>query len=122
MDGKTKHTLSRITRNIPKHLHDITRVEIDTSEEEAAKILLKQGNLPKEQREQIARLIEKGAFRREEVVVDEQKVKELDAYHEREIAKAKRAGMLSNPSDDPFWKKRQAKIKQKEHENTSHSK
>lgn len=112
MDPKTKATLGRITRNIPRRLQNVTRIEVDTSEEEIAKAALRSNKISKEKKRDIARLLEKGAFRREEVVVDEDKVAELDRYHTAEIAKAKRSGMLADPNKDPFWVKRQAKIRE----------
>lgn len=114
MDPRTKATLGRITRNIPRRLQVVTRVEVDTSEEELARAALRSKKISPEAKNEIARMLEKGAFRREEVVIDEKKVAELDRYHTQEIAKAKAAGMLADPKDDPFWKKRQAMIREKQ--------
>lgn len=111
MEKRTKAVLSRISRNIPSHLHDVTRVEVDTSEEELAKMALKGKDLTKAQRARLEKMIAAGSFRRSETVVDEKKVAELDAYHTREIAKARKSGALADPKDDPWWRARQARIK-----------
>lgn len=111
MDLKTKATLGRITRHIPNRLLDLTRLEIDTSEEDLAKAALKLPGLSVKKKREIAKLLEQGAFRREEIIIDEKKVAELDRYHTREVKKAQRAGLLTDPKMDPFWKKRMEKIK-----------
>ena len=114
MDAKTRATLGRITRNIPAHLRsDLTKEVVDTSEEEVAQAALQSRHISPEKKRKIAEMLEKGAFRRVEKVIDEAKVAELDRYHEREIAKARSAGMLADPAKDPWWQKRMARIRKK---------
>jgi hypothetical protein len=112
MDQQTRHTLGRITRNIPAHLaRNTTKTIVDTSEEEAARALLKDRRLGKADKERISRLIAKGAFRREEVVINDDVVKKIDAYHTREIEKARKAGKLGDPSKDKFIQERAARMR-----------
>lgn len=114
MDARTRHTLGKITAGIPARLHrSLTKTVVDTSEEEKVKAMLKDksGRLSPQVRAYLTGLMRKGAFRSSEVVVDEKTVRELDRYHEREIAKARRSGALKDPKDDPWLKKRMARIK-----------
>lgn len=107
MDRETKHTLDRISSKIPSRLaKNTSKVEWDLTEEEKARAALNSPDISKAKKERIARLLDKGAFRRKQEVVNEKVVKELDEFHTREIAKARAAGRLKDPMTDPFYAKR----------------
>lgn len=110
MDKQTEETLKRIGRNVPAHLaRNITHKEIDTSEEDVARQAMKK--LDRAGKDKVKRLIDSGAFRREEVVVNEQVAQQLDQYHTREVQAAKRAGKLADPNDDKWVQEREKRMK-----------
>lgn len=107
MDKETQNILNRISSKIPRRLaRNISKMEIDTSEEEHARYALKSPDISKAKKEKLARLLDKGSFRRTKEVVDEEKIKELDAYHTKEIARARASGRLKDPMTDPFYRNR----------------
>jgi len=111
MDKETKTILNRITGKIPARLaRNITKVEYDTTQEEKAIVALNSKHISKDKKARLSRLLDKGAFRRRQEVLDEDKIKELDKYHTREIAKAKREGRLKDPMTDPFYRARMKRL------------
>lgn len=103
MDKKDKHILDKITGGIPARLaRNLMREEIDTSEEDLARAALRSKDIPESKRRKVAEMLEKGAFRRSETVINEKTVAELDKYHERAIAKARAQGLLKDPAKDPW--------------------
>jgi len=111
MDKRTQHQLNKISARIPARLrNNLTKKVVDDSEEKMIRQFLKRKDLPPKRREYLQKLLDKGAFRREDVVVDEEVAAEIDRYHVREIAKANKKGLLAKPSEDPFWRARQKQI------------
>lgn len=111
MDRKTEATLERINQGIPRHLREnTTRLEVDRSEEELAEKVLAERNIDPEKKKHVKQLLDAGKFRRSEEVVDEKTVREIDKYHEREIAKARRQGALKSPMEDKFYRERMQRL------------
>lgn len=114
MDKKTTYELRKITRGIPAKLSkNVITTVVDKSEEELVKNTLKRGNLNKEQHYRLSNLLASGAFRREEQIINEKSVKELDEYHKTKINEASREGKLADPSKDPFVRERLARLEKK---------
>lgn len=89
---------------------NLTRVESDTTEEEVARMALKDPSISKQHKRKLAKLIERGSFLRQETVVDEKVVKEIEDFHTREIARARKAGKLSDPMTDKFYRERMQRL------------
>jgi len=107
LDRKTQATLKSITRHIPPHLAlNLTREEVDTSQEDAAKEALKSVDIPLSTRRHIKRMLDAGKFRTSETVVDETVVAQIDDYHTRAIQQAISSGRLPDPKKDPFIRER----------------
>lgn len=114
MDKKTQQELNRITRSIPKELiKNLSKRVVDTSEEDYARQQLKRGDIPPAVKNKISAMIDRGAFRREEDVVNEKVVKELDKYHQERINSARRAGKLGDPTSDRFVRERMERMKKR---------
>lgn len=112
MDEKTQRELQRITANIPPALaQNVTKVVVDTSEEDVAREALKQKGLSKEARREIAAGLARGAFRSEEIVEDEKVIREIDRYHTEKIKAAIRDGKLADPRKDKFIKEREYRLR-----------
>lgn len=110
MDRNTRQELNRISGRIPAHLMNVTKLEIDVSEEDLARAALKNKNISKAKREHIARLLDKGKFRRVETVTNEEVVAELDKFHTNQIARARKEGRLPDPMTDPFYRRRMERL------------
>lgn len=116
MDKQTKHELDKITSRIPRRLVDnLTKVVVDTSGEDMAKVAIADKHVHPQTKKRLARLLAKGAFRSEETVIDENVTNQIDDYHRKAIARARRAGRLKDPNDDPYVRARNRKIR--EHQN-----
>lgn len=111
MDKQTQATLREITRNIPAELTNVTKEVVDKEEEDRVLALIRDPRLPAASKRRLQRLVNKGAFRTEETVVDEEKVKKLDEYHTNAIKKAQEAGRLADPNEDKFNKERQWRVR-----------
>lgn len=112
MDSQTQRELQRITQNTPKHLGEkLMRKEVDTRGEEFAKAALKSKTINPEMKKTVRKLLDIGAFKLEEEVVDEDVVKQLEDYNEREILKSKESGKLADPKKDRFYKQRMRDIR-----------
>lgn len=112
MDAKTRKELGRITANVPEKLAaNITREEVDVSEEEILVDYLKNGNPSPQARRMIEKGIRDGKFRSSETVENEKTVKELDRYYTWAIRKSMRKGLLTDPSKDGFVRDRLAKMR-----------
>lgn len=107
MDKRTQATLSEITRNIPAGLSDVMREVVDTEEEDRVLAMIKDPHMDVSSKNRLKRLVEKGAFRQTDTVVDDEKLKKLDEYHTQAVRKARASGRLADPNSDPFFKKRQ---------------
>lgn len=112
MDRKTQHILGKISSSIPRHLaRNTTKVLVDTTEEEKARIALKSPDISKAKKNRLARLLERGAFRRSQEVVNDEVVEQIDQYNTRAVARARRSGKLKDPMTDPFYRKRMLRAK-----------
>lgn len=112
MDDQTRRTLRDISRGVPAELaRNVTKTVVDRSQENAARAALKNPGVSREQKERVRQLLDRGAFRREEVVVNEKATKEIERYHETKIAQARREGKLADPSKDPFVREREARMR-----------
>lgn len=101
MDDRTRRKLNEITARVPKDLaRKLMRTEVDTSQEERAYDVLKSRNVSDDAKREVKRMLDKGAFRRSEVVVDEKVSKQIEDYHEKAVRQAIRNGEVSDPSHD----------------------
>lgn len=115
MDKKTEKELKQITRRIPKNLQgDVTKTVVDTSEEQVIDQVIHDPKTTTEQREKLKRFRDSGMFRKESVVVDEKKVRELDRYHEKEVKKAISDGRIPPPDTDPFIRERNKRLQERQ--------
>lgn len=111
MDRRTQSVLGRISAGVPRHLaNNLIKKEVDTSEEELARAALRSPNISQSKKRRIASLLDKGRFRRTEEVVNEATVRAIDEHNTREIAKARRSGVLADPIKDPFYRARMERI------------
>lgn len=112
MDEKTQRELRRITANVPEKLaQNVTKVVVDTSEEDVAREALKNKNLSPEARRTIAEGLARGAFRSEDIVENADVVKEIDRYHTAQVKAAIRDGRLADPRNDKFIKEREYRMR-----------
>lgn len=111
MDERTREILRKITAGVPKNLaRNVTKQVIDTSREEMAKEALK-WNIPRAEKEKLAKLIDKGAFRDVYTVENKDVTRKIEEYHEREIAQAIQRGALADPRKDPFLREREKRLR-----------
>jgi hypothetical protein len=111
MDAKTQATLAKISQNVPKHLAgNVTKVVVDDSGEEIARLALKDSEISPKKKEKINALLKAGKFRSESVETNEEVVAEIDKYNQREVDKARRHGALKDPMTDPFYRERMKRI------------
>lgn len=111
MDKLSEKTLARIRDSVPEHLrNNITKVVVNTDEEELAKAALAAPFIAQYKKKKIQKLLKAGKLRRSETVVNEEIVGQLNVYYEREIARAKAAGVLKEPMEDPFYRARMQRI------------
>ncbi len=114
MDRQTQRELMKVGAAIPKRLSDnLITEEVDTSEEELARFAIKQGDISKEKKEELARLIEQGAFRRSEKIVNEKVAAEIDRFNSARVEKLRRAGKLPDPMKDRWYQERLAKMRKR---------
>lgn len=107
MDPKTLAVLKRIQANVPEHLkNNLTKLVIDTSEEEVAMAALTSPKISKKKKLKLQEMLNAGKFRREETVVNEETVKAIDEYYTTEINKAIASGEIPDPKDDPYIQER----------------
>lgn len=111
MDQKTKNVLAGISARAP--LKKLTKIETDTSLEEAARDAMRQPGF-KGNRKRIEKQIEEGKFRTSEEVTDEEAIKEIDDYNTREVKAAIKRGDIPDPSTDPFVKEREWRQRNKD--------
>ena len=111
MDQRTAKTLRGITARTPRRLvNSLMKQVVDTAEEDMVKDMLRSGQVTNAKRRKLERLLALGAFRRTEVIADEDVIKELDRYNKMQVDKARRQGKLANPETDAFYRNRMAKI------------
>lgn len=111
MDSRTRDVLRRISRGIPAHLaRNVVRREVDHSQEDRAREVLASRDVPYKEKERVRRLLDQGAFRREETVENEAVIKEIDRYNEAKVAQARAHGDLADPMSDPFYRDRMKRI------------
>lgn len=112
MDAQTQRELNRIQAGVPEHLaKNITKTIVDTSEEDVARDALKRKDLSPEARREIAAGLARGAFRSEEVVENEEAIREIDRYNTEKVKAAIRDGRLKDPKDDKFIKEREYRMR-----------
>lgn len=112
MNKKTTKVLARIARNVPKHLQEgLVKTVVDTSEEDMARIAIKDPNISTAKKRELTKMLDAGMFRRSEDIEDEGVMKQIDEYNEREVKKAIRRGEIPPPSEDSWIAKRNQKIK-----------
>lgn len=114
MDNATRKELKRITMGVPSRLaKKLMRKEEDTRMEEIAKEYLRQhgSSLPAKVKHDMELLIEAGAFRVVNDVVDPEIMKELDRYHEVQIEKSRKNGRLQDPEKDAWFRQHMAKMR-----------
>lgn len=110
MDKNTERELSKVSQSIPQELVDKLIVdEVDADEEEFARFALRKGNLSQSERNNISKLIEKGAFRRSEKVVNEKVAAEIDRINAAKVADLIRRGKIPDPKKDKFIQERLAR-------------
>ena len=113
MDPNTLKVLKRISANVPQHLQDhLTKVVIDASEEDVARAALSAEFISKKKKKQIQEYLNAGKFRHEETVVNDEVVKEIDAYYDIEIKKAIASGEIPDPANDPFLQERKKRMEE----------
>lgn len=112
MDRKTQSVLDKITGDIPEHLAgSVVKRTVDASEELQVREILKSPNLSPKKRRDLQKLLDSGAFRREEVSEDEEVIRQLDEYHTGAVRRARQSGALQDPKKDRFIKERNWRIK-----------
>jgi hypothetical protein len=111
MDKQTTRELDRITHGVPRKLQTVTHELVDTTEEDMMKELVRSGRLNSRSQRRVEEMIDRGAFRRSETIVDEDIVKELDRYHSMMIRRANGKGLLGDPNTDKFLQSRAKRIK-----------
>jgi hypothetical protein len=118
---KNMVVLNEITKNLPdKYRNKLMKKVINKDQENTAKDLLKNKELPQSTREMLERDIKSGSLCFEEEIQDEKIIKKIDAYYDKEVKKAIADGRLPSPDEDPFYQKMAEKfdkIKEKYDEN-----
>lgn len=82
----------------------------DNSQMERAQEVLKSRHVSPEQKNEVLRMMHKGAFApKVDQIVDEKVAKEIDRYHDKEVRRAIQDGRVADPSKvkDPWLQKRQ---------------
>jgi hypothetical protein len=111
MDKQTDHILRRITRGVPRHLADhVTKEVVDTDSEERVQRIIADSSISMDARRKMQRLLDNGAFRKTHMETDEKVIKEIDHYHTKEIASAKKTGRLADPMTDKFYADRMRRL------------
>lgn len=110
MDPKTLEVLTRISKNVPQHLQDnLTKIEIDDSEEQVARAALAADFISKAKKKKIQEALDAGRFRKQYTVINDETVAAIDKYYEEEIAKAIANGEIPDPKNDPWVQERLAR-------------
>jgi hypothetical protein len=120
MDNKTTEEINKITRSLPRELErKLMKTEVDRTDEELAKMAIKNSStgrdgiwLSEDKRRHLQKLVDSGALRHEEKVVDEKVVKEIDQYYSTKIRQAQQRGKLSPAAKDRYLRERAYKINQ----------
>lgn len=111
MDRQTQDELRRIQMSVPASLgRRLMKDEVDTDMEDVVKDYLQNNRVPYEQQKRLEHLVDIGAFRSGEKVVDEKIAREIERYYDYKITKSRREGKLADPSKDAFFRKRLAKM------------
>lgn len=111
MDHATQRKLTRIGASIPKRLtQNLTKTIVDNSEEELARAALASKDISPRKKAMIKKQLEAGSFRREEVVENQEVIKEIDEYNTREVKRLRDSGELPDPNNDPFVRERNHRI------------
>lgn len=112
MNENVRKELARISANTPPELADkLIREVVDTSLEENVRAMIADRHTPYKTAENLKDLLEKGAFRRSDTVVDPKVAKEMERYNEMMVEKARKNGTLPDPMEDKFWRERVYRIK-----------
>lgn len=107
MDASAQRKLQNIGARIPRHLaNNLTTTKVDTSEEDLARAALKSKDISPKKKEMIRRSLDRGDFRREEEVMNEEVIAKIDEYNGREVKKLIDSGELPDPNSDPFVQER----------------
>lgn len=118
---KNLKVLNEITNSLPeKYKKNLMKTVINKDQENTAKDLLKNKNLPQSTRDMLKSDIKSGSLRFKEEIVNEKITKKIDEYFEKEVKKAIADGRLPSPDDDPFYQKMAEKfdkVKEKYNEN-----
>lgn len=115
MDRKTERVLGQISQSIPEHLQrNVLKTVTDDSEEKLADELIKHPSTSARTRNQVRRLKEKGAFRRSEVVEDENVTQQIGAYNERMVKDAIKKGLIPHPDTDPYIRKMNRRVAERD--------
>lgn len=115
MDKKTENILKNISRNVPSHLaQNVVKTVVDTSEEEVAKMALKDPHISPAKKRRLSKMIDEGRFRQVSTEVNEEVVQQIDEYNSREVEAAIKRGDLADPSTDPFVAKRAQRMRDKQ--------
>jgi hypothetical protein len=113
MNGKTERELRRISAGVPLHLQqNLEREEVDTSQEEIMKQYIRdnRNHMSASKIYKLEKLIESGALRTKEKVVDERTAKEIERYNKMMVEKSRAQGKLDDPEKDSWFRHRMAKI------------
>lgn len=106
----TADQLRRITFNTPPELaRSLMKTVIDTTMEDTVRAIIADRATPYKEAEKLKRLLETGAFRREDTVVDEKVAKKIERYNEVMIESYKKKGLLDDPMRDEYFKRRMYK-------------
>lgn len=114
MNGKTERELRKISAGVPLHLQDnLMREEVDTTQEDIMRQYIRDNRhqMSSSKIYKLERLIESGALRTSERVVDERTAKEIERYNQMMVEKARASGKLDDPEKDAWFRHRMAKIK-----------
>lgn len=109
MDERTVRALGRISRNTPRF--DVTREVVDTSEEDRAREAIESPDVSPRAKKRLQKLIDRGAFVQTETIENSEAVAEIDRYNTMAVQDAIAKGELPDPSNDPFVKERQQRMK-----------
>lgn len=116
MDDKTRRVLQGINAKSATRIKgDLTKIEVDTEGEEMVQERLKREghNISPKSRKALEKAIERGDFRHEEEVLNDKTTDEIDKYQRREVDRAIKSGEIPDPSDDPFVKARNQRMKKR---------
>lgn len=114
MDNNTRKELLKVGASIPKSLSSkLIKEEVDTSEEELARFAIRKGDLSHAKKEELAKLIDKGAFRRSEKIIDEKVAAEIDKINEEKVRQLRASGRIKDPKNDAWYQERLYKMRKR---------